>query len=354
LTGCQSPPPTVQPVPARTGPPAPTTLTQVIEQQLSTFKARTGVYVKDLGTGEEASVRADQAFNSLSVIKLAILVRAFQLSDAKTLNLDQRVEVRPSDLRGGSGVLYDFDPGLRLTLRDLLTQMVITSDNTATDMMLDRVGGLDALNAWLQESGYTKTRMVQSGFDFFRRVLTLHDPVYGALSPEDVFAYWTTPHVISPQWRELQNTRGAQLRKAAPMAVVIDRVLPLLNDDPNYWPGSMTARETGRMLEGLEGGRLASPESTRQMMAMLGEQRLGQLRLPHYLSPDYVVLHKTGDGAPAIANDVGIIIGPNDQKVVIAFFSAAIAEAYPEHEDRIGRLARAVVDHLATQVIPAK
>jgi hypothetical protein len=66
------------------------------------------------------------------------------------------------------------------------------------------------------------------------------------------------------------------------------------------------------------------------------------------------VRHKTGDGAPAIANDVGIILGPNDQKVVIAFFSAAIAEAYPEHEDRIGRLARAVDDHLATQIIATK
>jgi beta-lactamase class A len=333
---------------ATTAPPAPATLAQVIEQQLSTFKARTGVYVKDLGSGEEAGVRADQAFNSLSVIKLAILVRAFQLSDAKQLTLDERIEVRRSDLRGGSGLLYAFDPGLRVTVRDLLAQMIVTSDNTATDMMLERVGGLDALNAWLKAAGYANTRMVQTTLDLFRQLLTPHDPTFGTLPAEDVFAYWTTPNVISPHWSALQDARGTELQKGAPLGEVLEKALPLLNDDnPNLWLGSMTARETARLLEALAGGRLAGPESTRQMMAMLAEQRSGQLRLPHYLPwPDYAALHKTGDGPPAIAHDVGIIFGPNNQKIVIAFFSAAIAEPYAEHEDRIGRLARAVVDHL--------
>jgi beta-lactamase class A len=351
LAGCQSPPPVAQPAPATTTPPQPTTLAQVVEQQLSTFKARTGVYVKDLGSGEEAGVRADQAFNSLSVIKLAILVRAFQLSDAKQLNLEERVEVRRSDLRGGSGLLYAFDPGLRITLRDLLTQMIVTSDNTPTDMMLERVGGLDTLNAWLKEVGYANTRMVQTTLDLFRQLLTPHDPAFETLTAEDVFAYWTTPNVISPHWSALQNARGAELQKRAPLGAVLEKALPLLDDDnPDLWLGSMTARETARMLEALEGGRLASAESTRQMMAMLAEQRAGQLRLPHYLPwPDYVALHKTGDGPPVIANDVGIILGPANQKVIIAFFSAAIAEPYAEHEDRIGRLARAVIDHLAAK-----
>ena len=125
------------------------TLSQVLEQSLAPFHARTSVYVKNLETGEEAGVRADEAFNSFSVIKLGIMLRAYQLSDQKQLNLDERIEVKGSDLRDGSGMLYTFDEGLRVTLRDLITQMIITSDNTATDMLLDRVGGLEVLNAWL-------------------------------------------------------------------------------------------------------------------------------------------------------------------------------------------------------------
>lgn len=196
MAGCQSPP---APVPASAAPTAAPTLTELLEQQLEPFHARTGVYVKDLATGQEAGVRADQAFNSFSVIKLAIMVRAFQLADANKLDLDERVEVRRQDLRDGSGMLYAFDPGLRVTLRDLVTQMIATSDSTATDMMLERVGGLAALNAWLKEAGYGHTRMVQSTLDFFRQPLVLHDPVNKSLSAEDVFAYWTTPFVISPR-----------------------------------------------------------------------------------------------------------------------------------------------------------
>lgn len=344
MAGCQAPP---DPVPASAAPTAAPTLTELLEHQLEPFHARTGVYVKDLATGQEAGVRADQAFNSFSVIKLAIMVRAFQLSDANTLNLDERVEVRRQDLRDGSGMLYAFDPGLRVTLRDLLTQMIATSDNTATDMMLERVGGLAALNAWLKEAGYGSTRMVQSTLDFFRQPLMLVDPGNSSLSAEDVFAYWTTPYVISPRRLAQQSDRGAALQKAAPFASIEKKVMSLWNDDPNYWLGSMTARETGRMLEGIQLGTFTSQESSRQMGLMLGEQRAGQLRLPHYLSwPDYAVAHKTGDGPPVIANDVGMVHAPNGRTIIISFFSAAIAEPYAEHEDRIGRLARAVVDYL--------
>ena len=92
-------------------------------------------------------------FNSMSVIKLAILVRAYQLIDQKTLHLDDRIEIKAADLRGGSGILRQFDVPHVVTFRDVITQMVITSDNTATDLALARVGGLERLNGWLADSG---------------------------------------------------------------------------------------------------------------------------------------------------------------------------------------------------------
>lgn len=350
LFGCRAPAPQ-DPVLAKPPAAAAQTLSQVLDRELSSFKARTGVHVKNLGTGEEAGVRADQPFNSFSVIKLAILVRAYQLADAGTLNLDQRVEVAAADLRDGSGMLYDFDPGLRVTQRDLLTQMIVTSDNTATDMMLARVGGLDALNAWLKESDFTNTRMVQSMLDGFRQPLVMVDPKYKTLSEEDTLAYWMMPSFfINPRRMDALAARSAELQKAVPFNDVLPKISARWNDDPEYWLGSMTARETGRLLEAIDGGTLASQESSRAMRAILADQRVGALRLPHYLPwPDYFVAHKTGDGPPVIANDVGIIYGPNNAKIVVSFFSAAIAEPYPEHEDRIGRLARAVVDFFATK-----
>src|SRR5580765_7364497 len=121
---------------ARSRPSPAGTLGDVLNRELAGFKADTGVYVKNLKTGEQAGVRDDRAFNSFSVIKLGIMLRAFDLAAQGRLNLDQRVAVLESDLRDGSGILYDFDAGLRVTLRDLITQMVATSDNTATDMLL--------------------------------------------------------------------------------------------------------------------------------------------------------------------------------------------------------------------------
>ena len=80
-------------------------LTRLLESELARFPAKTGVYVKHLATGEEAAVRADDAFSSASVIKLPIMIRAFQLADQKTLDLNERVEIHREDLRDGSGVL---------------------------------------------------------------------------------------------------------------------------------------------------------------------------------------------------------------------------------------------------------
>ena len=127
--------------------------TRLLESELARFPARAGVYVKHLTTGEVAAVHADDAFSSASAIKLTILVRAFQLVDAKRLSLDERVEIRRTDLRDGSGVLQYHDLGQTPAIRDLLTEMVITSDNVATDLLLTRVGGVDSLNAWLGRRG---------------------------------------------------------------------------------------------------------------------------------------------------------------------------------------------------------
>lgn len=321
------------------------TLGDVLKRELAGFKADTGVFVKNLKTGEQAGVRHERAFNSFSVIKLGIMLRAFDLAERGRLNLDQHVAVSETDLRDGSGILYTFDAGLDVTLRDLITQMIITSDNTATDMLLTRVGGLEALNDWLAEKGFGQTRMIQSTGDFFRQPLVLADSRYRTLSNQQVFGYWTAPLEINVPRSRARAQAGADLQKAVPFRPLLARVANLWSTDPSYWLGSMTPRETGGMLEAIEQGTLLSRTASDEIKRILMEQRQGTLRIPHYLPwPDYFVAHKTGDGPPAVCNDAGIVYGP-DGPIVISFFSSAISEAYPDHEDRIGRLARAIVDY---------
>jgi beta-lactamase class A len=105
--------------------------------------------------------------------------------------------------------------------------MIITSDNSATDMLLARVGGLDALNEWLREKGFTETRMVQSTADFFRQPLVVADPLYRSLSTEQVFAYWTAPYEINAARSRRRAAMGAELQKALPLGPQIEKVAKL-------------------------------------------------------------------------------------------------------------------------------
>ncbi len=91
-------------------------------------------------TGREIAVRADERVNTLSIIKIPIMILAFQDAERGLLDLDERYTVRPENLRRGSGLIQMFAPGLAPTYRDIITQMIITSDNTATDIMIARLG----------------------------------------------------------------------------------------------------------------------------------------------------------------------------------------------------------------------
>lgn len=82
-------------------------------------------------TGQEATVAPDEPMSSRSVIKVGILAKAYQMAERGTLDLDARVTLKTNDLWDGSGVLQYQAPGLNPTLRDLLWEMVITSDNSA-------------------------------------------------------------------------------------------------------------------------------------------------------------------------------------------------------------------------------
>jgi reactive intermediate/imine deaminase len=323
-----------------------TPLTQALETALATFPARTAVYVKHLKTGEEAAVRADQSFNSQSVIKIPIMVRAFQLAEQGRLTLDARVTLGRADWRDGTGIFQYADPGLSPTIRDLIQQMIVTSDNTATDVLTTRVGGVDALNAWLEQAGY-RMRMLNRGYEYRRKLLARLDSRFAKLTAEETtgLQYAMTDNPNVEHYRPLFTGERASwfdiVRDPANRQRHRDHQRTLMVEDRTIWLGDITARDIGKMLEAIERGTIVSAASASVMRTFMRRQLAGSRRLPHFL--DVPVAHKTGDSGN-IANDVGIIYSRSGP-IVIAVLATGITGPYGEAEDRIGRIAELVVNH---------
>ena len=276
----------------------PTALQTLLTRSSGEFPGKAGIWVKHLATGETAGVREGETFNSASVIKIPVLVLAFQMADKGALTLDERITIGKEDIRGGSGIFRYHDAGLQPTFRDVLLQMVITSDNTATDLAIAKVGGVARVNAWLKEQGYADgQRLTQTTGELFAK--------YGALKPDD--------------------DRNAKT-----------------NSDRSYWLGEITPRGVGLMLEAIEKKTIASEAACTDMLRMMRAQQAGARRLNHFLTVP--VAHKTGDFPPVLANDVGIIYARSGP-IVVSFLGNAITGNYGEAEDRIGRFAQQLLEY---------
>jgi beta-lactamase class A len=318
---------------------SPGALQRLVQAELARIPAKAGIYVKHLKTGEEAAVLPDERFNSASVIKIPVFVLGYQMKEKGRLDFDTRVPIGKADKRGGSGVLRYHDAGLQPTIRDVMMQMIITSDNTATDIAIARVGGVDAVNAWLQANGYAPAlKLNVTLLDVFRNRFMLADPGAASLTAEDVYALGSGDLASGTSPRARLEAIQAGMQKPEVQAENLRR----LDEAPATWLGEITPRGVGRLLEAMETGRLTSAASAVEMSRVFRWQQSGSRRLPHYL--DVPVGHKTGDFAPSVANDVGVIYtrsGP----VVVSFLLNAIREPYGEAEDRMGQVARVLVEY---------
>jgi beta-lactamase class A len=98
-----------------------------------------GYSISNLDTGERLSLRGDETFPTASLIKVPILVTLYDLAEQKQLSLDDAVTVIKIDQVPGSGVLQFMHPGMILSLHDAAALMIILSDNTATNLVLDKI-----------------------------------------------------------------------------------------------------------------------------------------------------------------------------------------------------------------------
>jgi beta-lactamase class A len=134
----------------------PAALQQQVDRIAAEHHGQVAVYAKDLKTGQTVALKADEPVQTASVIKLAILYEAMEQVRAGKRHWDDKVTLTKDNQTDGSGVLGFFDTPLTLTLKDVLSMMVITSDNTATNVAIDTIG-LDAVNTEMGKLGLKNT-----------------------------------------------------------------------------------------------------------------------------------------------------------------------------------------------------
>jgi beta-lactamase class A len=121
-----------------------------IERVTKSVNATWGIYIKCLETGEEIAIGADRQMDTMSVIKIPLMAETYRQIGAGKFRLSDRVKVGAGDKQPGTGVIRSLDDGVELTVKDLLTLMTIVSDNTATDLLYDKVGGPEAVTRLLK------------------------------------------------------------------------------------------------------------------------------------------------------------------------------------------------------------
>jgi beta-lactamase class A len=142
-------------------------LDEQVKKEVASFKGNVSLYAKNLETGETYSLNGDERVRTASTIKIAVMIEAFaRVSEGKAKWTDELVLTKDKKV-SGSGILAELSDGLHLTLRDGVNLMMMLSDNTATNLVLD-VLTTDAVNARMESLGFKQikiNRKVGSGGD---------------------------------------------------------------------------------------------------------------------------------------------------------------------------------------------
>lgn len=130
-----------------------------LEALVEGFRGEVGIYVRHLARGETASVNADSLFPTASMVKVPILVKTFDRIEAGELAIDQKLVYRDSLLYEGEDILGSFKDGEEIALGKVVMLMITMSDNTASLWLQQLVGTGMAVNDWLADHGFEKTRV---------------------------------------------------------------------------------------------------------------------------------------------------------------------------------------------------
>jgi beta-lactamase class A len=279
------------------------TLQARLQEIANHHHGKVALYAQNLKTGETAQIDPDTPVPTASVIKLTILLEALDRLRANQASLDEKIVLAKEDQVQGSGMLGLMDTPLTLTLKDVLTLMVVVSDNTATNLAIDRLG-LDKINAHARELGLKDTYLYKK----------VYKPPTG----------------------------------------------PLPADQPKFGLGKTTARDMAFVIEKIglcQLGTRSHPSTTSD--AALCDVALGMLRnqfyrdgIPRYLEPmdssesGSAIANKTG-AIDAARSDVGLIASKNGLIVISAFTYQNADHSYSSDDEgdvTIAKLSKAIVE----------
>src|SRR5690349_24951807 len=131
-----------------------------VKQLVNSFKGKVSLFAKNLDTSETYSLNGDERVRTASTIKIAVMIEAFaRVAEGKAKWTDELVLTKAARY-SGSGILPELGDGLRLTLQDCVRLMMLLSDNTATNMVLDYLT-TDAVNERMNSLGFKATRIMR-------------------------------------------------------------------------------------------------------------------------------------------------------------------------------------------------
>lgn len=144
------------------------TLETAVRKKVATFRGEVGLVIRDLGTGWTIQIEPDKVFPSASMVKVPIMAACLEAQREGRLSLDDRMTLKRSDKTTGSGLLRRNRSGSVFTVDRLVELMVTHSDNTAANMLIDRLG-FDYLKGVFREMGLERTNLARKMMDFVSR-----------------------------------------------------------------------------------------------------------------------------------------------------------------------------------------
>ncbi len=263
-------------------------LSQKIAGIIKAADIRAGVAVWHIESGEQVDVNGDEPFPMASTFKIPILTTACRQLVRGEINLDTRVSLSDGDKSLGSGILPYFESGLQPTVRDLLTLMMIISDNTATDMMVDTLGGAAVIEGVMREIGLRE--------------------IYFKHNCKELLRYMFPDEVVDLPLEEL-------IAWSAKNDILRDGLAFSKGPENNVF----TAKTMNKLLHMIYSGELFDGDVRETALDILLKQQFN-VRLSRFLPLGTKVAHKTGT-IGGIRNDSGIIAISDSNHVILTIFT---------------------------------
>jgi len=299
---------------------------QRLADEIARFEKSTGGSVGvgsfHLETGRSFYYNKDIRYPMASTFKIPIAVKLLSLVEKGDIALSDMIEIKKSDLHPGSGTIARLldDPGVILSVQNLLELMLLISDNSATDICLKYAGGSESVTQKMREIGITD-------MDVSRPTYVAIANFLGVTSVKE-----SEPYSDDDVVRQLGQLSKEQREQAA---------LDFSKDTQD----TSSPAAMAQLLRKIWNKEILSQKNSEYLLDIMKRCQTGDARLKGILPPGTIIFHKTGT-IGATTNDVGIIELPGGAGNVIAVVFIKEAEIdNEESEEVIAQIARSLYDY---------